>query len=222
LAEQTAKATSEIAQQIAEIQEATKASVSSISGIGEVIRNVERVSSAIAQAIEEQNSVTIEISRTVEETAQAAREVATQIASVSNEAVETGRRATEIRDGSVEIAGKIDLLRGTLVRVIRTSTNDVDRRISSRVSIRRPGSLKVQGKSGKVIVRDLSLGGAMIDEALPTAPINAAVSLLIGGIAVELNGFIARKDGTTTLVRFELSEQAKAALGGLFPAQQAA
>ena len=52
LAEQTAKATSEIAQQIAEIQQATEQSVESINGISDVIRNVESVSSAIASAIE--------------------------------------------------------------------------------------------------------------------------------------------------------------------------
>jgi methyl-accepting chemotaxis protein len=46
--------------------------------------------------------------------------VALQIVSVSNEAVETGRRASEIRDGSAEIANKVDLLRASLVRVIRT------------------------------------------------------------------------------------------------------
>ena len=153
LAEQTAKATSEIALQITEIQDATQASVASIVGIGEVIRNVEQVSSIIAHAIEEQNSVTVEISRTVEETSLAAREVASQIVSVSNEAVETGRRASEIRDGSAEIASKVDVLRATLVRVIRTSTSDVDRRISSRTEIRCPATLKLQGKSGSVIVR---------------------------------------------------------------------
>jgi methyl-accepting chemotaxis protein len=123
LAEQTAKATSEISQ----IQETTRASVHSISAIGEVIRDVESVSTAIADAIENQNATTLEISRTVEETSLAAREVAVQIASVSREAVETGRRASEIRDGSLEIAKKVEDLRTTLVRVIRTSTSDVDR-----------------------------------------------------------------------------------------------
>src|ERR1019366_5432690 len=79
LAEQTAKATTEIAQQIAEIQQATEQSVESINGISDVIRNVESVSSAIASAIEEQSAVTREIARTVDETSQAAREVAKQI-----------------------------------------------------------------------------------------------------------------------------------------------
>ena len=222
LAEQTAKATSEIAQQITEIQDATQASVASISGIGEVIRNVEAVSSTIARAIEEQNIVTVEISRTVEETSLAAREVASQIISVSNEATETGRRATEIRDGSAEIASKVDALRATLVRVIRTSTSDVDRRNSSRVDIRRPATLRMQGKSGRVTVRDLSLGGAMIDEALSNAPAGTPMTLAIDGVAAELSGVVARIEEDTTLVTFELSEHAKRTVGALIATRLAA
>jgi methyl-accepting chemotaxis protein len=222
LAEQTAKATSEIALQITEIQDATQASVASITGIGEVIRNVESVSSIIAKAIEEQNIVTVEISRTVEETSLAAREVASQIVTVSNEAIETGRRASEIRDGSAEIANKVDLLRATLVRVIRTSTSDVDRRISSRVDIRRPATLKLQGKSGGVTVRDLSLGGAMIEEALPGAPVDTPIRLVIDGIATELNGFVARKDADATFVKFELSEAASKIVSELVSTRRAA
>jgi methyl-accepting chemotaxis protein len=222
LAEQTAKATSEIAQQITEIQEATQASVASIVGIGEVIRNVEKVSSTIAHAIDEQNSVTLEISRTVEETSLAAREVASQIVSVSNEAVETGRRASEIRDGSAEIANKVDVLRDTLVRVIRTSTSDVDRRMSSRIDIRRPATLKLQGKSASVMVRDLSLGGAMIEKTGPEVAVNTPLTLVIDGIPTELKGFVARKDEGTTLIKFDLSEEARKIVSELVSGRQAA
>ena len=222
LAEQTAKATSEIAQQITEIQDATEASVASIVGIGEVIRNVEQVSSIIAAAIERQSTVTVEISRTVEETSLAAREVAAQIVSVSNEAAETGRRASEIKDGSADIAGKVDDLRATLTRVIRTSTADVDRRVSSRLAIHRPGTLKHHGRSEKVMVRDLSLGGAMIDAALPDAPIDTPITLVIDGIAAELTGFVARKDEAATLIGFRLSAEANRVISALIPAGLAA
>ena len=180
------------------------------------------MSATIAKAIEEQNIVTLEISRTVEETSLAAREVASQIVTVSNEASETGRRATEIRDGSAEIASKVDALRATLIRVIRTSTSDVDRRISSRLDIRRSATLKMQGRSGTVTVRDLSLGGAMIDDTLPNAPINTPIVLAIDGISAELAGVVARKEHNATLVAFRLSEEAGKVLRGLLSIQQAA
>jgi methyl-accepting chemotaxis protein len=222
LAEQTAKATSEIAQQITEIQDATQASVASISVIGEVIRSVESVSSTIAQAIEEQNTVTVEISRTVEETSLAAREVASQIVSVSSEATETGRRATEIRDGSVEIAAKVDALRATLVRVIRTSTSDVDRRMSSRVDVRRSATLKMHGRSQTVTVRDLSLGGARIDGVLGNAPVDTPVTLVIEGVSAELKGSVTRFDDDATLVKFDLSDAAQKAVSALVSTREAA
>jgi methyl-accepting chemotaxis protein len=181
LAEQTAKATSEIALQISEIQQATQESVDSISAIGEVIRNVESNASAIAASVERQSAVTLEISQTVEQSSSASREVASQIVSVSNEAVETGRRATEIRDGANEIAGKVDGLRTILVRVVRTSTSDADRRKSARTDIERRGTLEVGGVRHPVLIRNLSKGGALIDEVIAGALVNAPVVLGIDG-----------------------------------------
>jgi methyl-accepting chemotaxis protein len=145
-----------------------------------------------------------------------------QIVSVSSEATETGRRATEIRDGSAEIASKVDALRVTLVRVIRKSTSDVDRRISARDGVRRPATLNLQGKTEKVIVSDLSLGGAMIDDPLLGAPINTPMTLVIDGIAADLKGFVARHDATTTLVKFAISESAKDKLSQVISTMQAA
>jgi PAS domain S-box-containing protein len=206
LAEQTAKATSEIAQQIAEIQEATRESVTSIGEIGEVVRNVEAFSSQISAAMEKQSSVTQEISRTVEESTLAAREVASQIVKVSSEAVETGRRAAEIRDGSADIARKVDGLRATLVRVVRTSTADVNRRISTRIEVERPGMIEVAGRSCKIMVRNLSEGGAMVIGSLPEVAIGTKAILAIDGFAPRLGGTIGRRDEHGAVVGFELSE----------------
>jgi methyl-accepting chemotaxis protein len=213
LAEQTAKATSEIAQQIAEIQEATQASVSSITTIGDVIRNVDSVSSEISAAIEEQNAVTTEISRTIDETSHAAREVAAQIASVSAEATETGRRAAEIRDGSAVIAGKVDDLRATLVRVIRTSTADVDRRLALRYKLDCGGTLILRDSTVRVTVRDISLGGVLIGETLPGATIDMPVTLTVDGLALQLAGAIAGIDADATRLRLQLTEQSTKILG---------
>jgi methyl-accepting chemotaxis protein len=209
LAEQTAKATSEIAQQINEIQEVTQASVASIHTIGEVIRNVEQVSSQISAAMEEQNAVTSEISRTVEETSYAAKEVAAQISSVSAEATETGRRASEIRDGSSLIAGKVDELRETLIRVIRTSTADVDRRLSARLPLRREGTLTYRGMPARVQVRDIALHGVLIEDALLQIPLQSQVAVRVDGIPIDLTGVVDRKDRETALVRLTLTDQAR-------------
>ncbi|MGJ4890421.1 cache domain-containing protein [Bradyrhizobium sp. HKCCYLS3077] len=222
LAEQTAKATSEIAQQIAEIQESTRASVTSIGAIGEVIRNVEAVSSGIADAIQAQNSVTMEISRTVEETSAAAREVASQIAEVSREASEAGRRSTDIRDGSSTVAEKVQRLRTELVRVIRTSTSDVDRRLSTRLNINRPGTLQVNGEAIGITVRNLSLGGALLEQIPVRLSVNTPVTLAITGMVSDLPGTVTRVGDRTALVQFTLNAEQSARLTGIISERQAA
>jgi methyl-accepting chemotaxis protein len=222
LAEQTAKATSEIAQQIMEIQQATQESVVSISAIGEVIRNVESNASGIAAAVERQNAVTLEISQTVEESSIASREVAAQIVNVSNEAVETGKRAAEIRDGAAEIARKIDGLHVTLVRVVRTSTADADRRVFSRTDIDRHGTIDIRGTSHKVLVRNLSEGGALLGGAIPNAGIDTPITLAIDGVSIKLNGAVVSQKKDTISIKFNLSEDNKKAVEGLIMGRRAA
>lgn len=222
LAEQTAKATSEISQQISEIQESTRASVLSICAIDEVIQSVESVSTSIADAIEEQNATTLEISRTVEETSVAAHEVAAQISSVSREAVETGRRASDIRDGSVDIARKVDDLRTMLVRVIRTSTSDVDRRLSSRLELQRRGTLASAGRTQDVRVQDISLGGARLDDVASAWPVDTQVHLRIEGIPFGLTGTIANANGSSVIVRFALKPDDADVLKSYLQTRQAA
>jgi PAS domain S-box-containing protein len=222
LAEQTAKATSEISQQIAEMQEATRASVASITTIGDVIKNIDAYSSSIAQSMETQNLMTVEISKTVEESAHAAREVATQIVTVSTEAGETGRRATEIRDGSADIAGKVAGLRSMLVQVVRTSTADVDRRMNVRIELDRPGTLEFAGSSVKVRVCNLSEGGALLDYAAPDNRIDASVTLLIDGVAARLNGVVTRVEDGQTLIAFRLTEAAERIVQALVSSRMAA
>ncbi len=122
LANQTARATEDITQQISEIQGATDQAVSAVRTITNSIREVEGVSSAIASAIEEQSATTAEIARNVTQTSQAAQEVASRIARVSEEAVETGNRAGEVRKLSGDVATGIDQLRDVLIRTVRSST----------------------------------------------------------------------------------------------------
>jgi len=71
LAEQTAKATGEISQQINGIQAATQESVGAIKEIGDTIARMSEIASAIASAIEEQGAATREISGNVQQAAHA-------------------------------------------------------------------------------------------------------------------------------------------------------
>jgi methyl-accepting chemotaxis protein len=222
LAEQTAKATSEIAQQISEIQDATRESVTSIAAIGDVIRNVDTFSEQITAAMERQSTVTQEISRTVSESAQAAREVASQIVNVSTEAAETGRRAEEIREGTADIAGKVNDLRAILVRVVRTSTTDVDRRTSVRSDLHRQGTVEINGRSQRVTVRNLSETGVVLLDAIDGVMVGSPVVVSVEGLNASLRGSVARNDAGGMLVKCELTEDVRKLVAALVAGRRAA
>ena len=78
LAEQTAKATGEIGQQINGIQAATQDSVNAIKEISGTIEKLSEISSTIAAAVEEQGAATQEISRNVQQAAQGTQQVSVQ------------------------------------------------------------------------------------------------------------------------------------------------
>src|SRR5579863_2271966 len=96
LAEQTAKATGEIGQQISGIQAATQESVSDIKEISGTIERLSEISSTIAAAVEEQGAATQEISRNVQQAAQGTVQVSSNITDVQRGAGETGSASSQV------------------------------------------------------------------------------------------------------------------------------
>jgi methyl-accepting chemotaxis protein len=96
LAEQTAKATGEISQQITGIQAATQDSVAAIKEIGDTIGRMSEIASTIASAVEEQGAATQEISRNVQQAAQGTQQVSSNITDVQRGASETGSASSQV------------------------------------------------------------------------------------------------------------------------------
>jgi methyl-accepting chemotaxis protein len=96
LAEQTAKATSDISQQVAGIQMATRESVAAIKEISGTIGRISEISSTIASAVEEQGAATQEISRNVQQAAAGTTQVASNITDVQRGANETGSASSQV------------------------------------------------------------------------------------------------------------------------------
>jgi methyl-accepting chemotaxis protein len=94
LANQTAKATDDISEQVRSIQEATEGSVQAIDGVARTIRRVDEISTAIAAAIEEQDAATQEISRNVQQAAQGTTEVSSNVAGVTQASQQTGNASS--------------------------------------------------------------------------------------------------------------------------------
>jgi len=96
LAEQTAKATGEIGQQIAGIQAATQDSVGAIKEISGTIERLSEISSTIAAAVEEQGAATQEISRNVQQAAMGTQQVSSNVTDVQRGATETGSASSQV------------------------------------------------------------------------------------------------------------------------------
>jgi methyl-accepting chemotaxis protein len=106
LAEQTARATSEIGQQIVDIQSATQDSVGAIKEIGGSIEKLSEISSAIAAAVEEQGAATQEISRNVQQAAHGTHDVSSHITDVQRGASETGLASSQVLSAAKSVAGE--------------------------------------------------------------------------------------------------------------------
>ena len=111
LAEQTAKATGEIGQQISSIQAATQESVGAIREISGTIERLSEISSTIAAAVEEQGAATQEISRNVQQAAQGTQQVSSHIADVQRGAGETGSASSQVLSAAKSLSGDSNRLK---------------------------------------------------------------------------------------------------------------
>jgi methyl-accepting chemotaxis protein len=111
LAEQTAKATGEIGQQISGIQAATQESVGAIKEISGTIEKLSEISSTIAAAVEEQGAATQEISRNVQQAAQGTQQVSSSITEVQRGASETGSASSQVLSAAQSLSGDSNRLK---------------------------------------------------------------------------------------------------------------
>ncbi len=113
LAKETARATEEIGQKIEAIQTDTRAAVKAIAEVGEIINQVNDISSTIASAVEEQTATTNEIGRNVTDAARGTCEIAQNIANVAHASEMTTRGAQETQSAAralTDMASQLQVL----------------------------------------------------------------------------------------------------------------
>lgn len=104
LASQTAKATDDISEQIADIQKVANEAIEAIKAIGGIIGEVNEVATAIAAAVEEQGAATQEITRSTQQAADGTRNVSDNITGVSADADAAGAAAQDVKTASEMLA----------------------------------------------------------------------------------------------------------------------
>jgi methyl-accepting chemotaxis protein len=203
LSSQTARSTEEIRRHVAGIQDVMRETTTVVSEIGRQISSVDEGSTVIAAAMEEQSATILEIARHVSETAKAAEYVSDSVAVVLTEAARTGEGARTLSSTVGDVDESIARLRAAIVRVVRTSTSDVDRRADERFRVGVSGEL-VDSRQ-KVTIENLSRGGALLGEGADLRS-GATGRLKFAGQQVPFR--VLGQDSSGTRVQFEGSQPA--------------
>ncbi|WP_029032018.1 methyl-accepting chemotaxis protein [Salinarimonas rosea] len=104
LADQTAKATQQIAGQIGAVQTSTADAVGGIGGIADVIRELNGIAGAIAAAVEEQGAATQEIARNVQQASQGTSEVSANIGGVNVAVAASGAACAQVLSSATDLS----------------------------------------------------------------------------------------------------------------------
>lgn len=160
LSSQTARSTEEIRKHVTAIQQVTRETTEVVGQIARQISSVDEGSTVIAAAMEEQSATIAEIARHVQETARAAEHVSESVNIVLAEAAKTGVGVKSLSETVGDVDESITRLRTSIIRVVRSASPDVERRTDPRYEVQASGMLVE--KNQKVIVEDLSRGGALL------------------------------------------------------------
>ena len=110
LAEQTAKATSEIGQNVSMIQSSTRSAVEAVREIGGAVRDINEVTSSIASAVGQQDAATREISVNAQMAAQGNETLVGNIGSLSDAIGETTKAASSVLSASTDLTSTAETL----------------------------------------------------------------------------------------------------------------
>ena len=127
LAEQTAKATQEIAQQVTGIQASTGSAVASVKEVAVAMRHIDEVTTAIATAVEQQGNATRDITQNVEMAASGSQMLASSISNVSAAIGETNRTANEVLGASDAVSTAAERLEREVQQFFVTLRGGKDR-----------------------------------------------------------------------------------------------
>jgi len=116
LAQETARATEDIARLVETIQGDTSGAVDAIGRISDIIGSINDYQLTIASAVEEQTATTNEMSRSVQEAAGGAGEIATNIIGVSAAASSTTQSLGQTRQAVDELSRMASDLRSSVAR----------------------------------------------------------------------------------------------------------
>ena len=202
LANQTAKATDEIAGQINQVQSATDTAVDAIRGIGSTIEQINEITTSVASAVEEQSAATLEIARSAEQAASGTQQASGNIGTVSQEAVATGQRSTEVKSTASTVRDEVRHMSEAVGEIINASR---DRELSERHTVNVAVTVSVDGTTRQCLLQDLALGGAAVLDRRLEVSQGAEFSLTVPDLG-EMTGAVVAVTENATFVRLDLDD----------------
>ncbi|HVZ08936.1 cache domain-containing protein [Rhodopila sp.] len=203
LAAQTARATTEIRQDVEAMTAATENSAAAIQAVNGAIDQIDAVAAAIAAAIEQQGATTRDIAANVQSVSHMGERAAAAMAAVASAADRTGgmsrsmlAAAREIGDVSTTLQSEVEHFLAAMAR------DDGERRRYERVSGQRTEvQVAIDGASPRrAVILNISRGGAAL-QGLTECEAGTPVQLRVESVPVAMAGRIVRgADGITALV----------------------
>ena len=182
LANQTAKATDDIKEQVDAIQSETHAAVGAIDDVIKTIDEINEVAGGIASSARSQEETTNQIARNVQEAASRTDDVASAIDDVQGGTQRTSSAAQEVLTSSGALSESADKLGREVESFLQQvrSSSEADRRRHQRHAIEYP-CLLYHGKTAhRAVMTDVSEGGAglKVETALG---VGADIKILVPG-----------------------------------------
>jgi methyl-accepting chemotaxis protein len=205
LATQTAKATDEIAAQIAAIRAATAEAVTAVRDVAAAIGEVEQVATAIAAAVEEQASSTREIAAGVQSVTVSAQDANQAMQEVSTIAEKTDLASSTVLTGAGDVGRDADTLRSEVTQFLEAMAhaNEEDRRHYERITgDGATANLRIGDRTGSAVpIVDISRGGVALGCDLSVAA-GAEARLDLPGADEPVAARVCRTEGGRLTLAF--------------------
>jgi len=205
LANQTAKATEDIANQVGSMQAATKEAVDAIESIVTVIGEMNEMTTAVSAAVEEQTASTSEISQNAQLAARSTQVSTENISEVHGSTNVTGRHAEQVREAADEVSHRIHQMQTALDRIMHAG-DEGERRQSALHTVNVAVTIDLgAGDTRSCLLNDVARNGVgTVDRSLDGERGQDFVMALpdVGSV----NGSIVAKTESSTHIRLDIGQ----------------
>ena len=162
LSRETERSTDRIGDLIARIQAAAKDAGAAVGRVGDSIAAVDGIAGRIGTAMREQSEAIAEIAGNVEATANATRDVSVHVDALSGDVRRTDELAESSKLAASALSDGIEALAEALTQIVRTSTDEANRRAHTRHPCHVATEVAGPFGAGEAELLDVSRGGALI------------------------------------------------------------